>query len=96
MIPLITIFCWIRNLDALAPLSAVANLCIIFGLAVILYDCFHLIGEGNAAANGKDGGVSAVMLGGTAIPVFFGTAVYAYEGIGVVSDFIVEAGSWAL
>ena len=84
LIPMVTVFCWIRNLDALAPLSTVANLCIIFGLVVILYDCFHRIGEGEAAVNGRDGGVSAIVLGGTAIPVFFGNAVYAFEGIGVV------------
>ena len=85
LIPMVAIFCWIRNLDALAPLSAVANLCIIFGLVVILYYCTYLIGEGKAAANGRDGGVDAIVLGGTAIPVFFGNAVYAFEGIGVVS-----------
>ena len=82
LIPLIVIFCWIRNLDSLAPLATVANICIIFGLAVILYDCFYLVGEHKAAVNTV--GVDAVMLGGSAIPLFFGNAVYAFEGIGVV------------
>ena len=86
LIPLIVIFCWIRNLDSLAPLAAVANICIIFGLAVILYDCFYLIGEHKAAVNTS--GVDTVILGGTAIPLFFGNAVYAFEGIGVVSDML--------
>ena len=82
LIPLVTVFCWIRNLDSLAPLATVANICIIFGLSVILYDCFYLIGEQKAAVNTY--GVDAFILGGSAIPVFFGNAVYAFEGIGVV------------
>ena len=82
LIPLIVVFCWIRNLDSLAPLATVANICIIFGLAVILYDCFYLVGKHKAAVNTV--GVDAVMLGGSAIPLFFGNAVYAFEGIGVV------------
>ena len=84
MIPLVVVFCWIRNLDSLAPLAMVANICIIFGLSVILYDCFYLVGERKAAVNTF--GVDAVILGGTAIPVFFGNAVYAFEGIGVVKN----------
>ena len=86
LIPLIVIFCWIRNLDSLASLAAIANVCIIFGLAVILYDCFYLIGEHKAAVNTS--GVDTVILGGSAIPLFFGNAVYAFEGIGVVSDML--------
>ena len=82
LIPLVVIFGWIRNLDSLAPLATVANICYIFGLSVILYDCFYLVGERKAAVNTV--GVDAVILGGSAIPVFFGNAVYAFEGIGVV------------
>lgn len=86
LIPLVVVFCWIRNLDSLAPLATVANICIIFGLSVILYDCFYLISERKAAVNTF--GVDAVILGGTAIPVFFGNAVYAFEGIGVVKTHV--------
>lgn len=82
LIPLVVVFCWIRNLDSLAPLATIANVCIIFGLAVILYDCFYLVGEHKAAVNTV--GVDTLILGGSAIPLFFGNAVYAFEGIGVV------------
>ena len=78
LIPLVVIFCWIRNLDSLAPLATAANICIIFGLSVILYDCFYLVGERKAAVNTF--GVDAVILGG--IP----NAVYTFEGIGVVKN----------
>ena len=86
LIPLVVVFCWIRNLDSLAPLATVANICIIFGLSVILYDCFYLVGERKAAVSTS--GVDAAILGGTAIPLFFGNAVYAFEGIGVVKTHI--------
>lgn len=34
----VVLFCWIRNLESLSPFSLVANLCIIFCLAVIFYE----------------------------------------------------------
>lgn len=34
----VVVFCWIRNLESLAPFSLVANLCILFCLAVIFYE----------------------------------------------------------
>ena len=87
LVPLVAVFCWIRNLDSLAPLATVANICIIFGLSVIFYDCFYLVGERRAAVNTF--GVDAVILGGSAIPAFFGNAVYAFEGIGVVKIYVI-------
>jgi len=83
LVPLVTIFCWIRNLDALAPLATVANLCILFGLGVILFDVIHLMDERKAAIF-QHPGVKEAVVTGTALPVFFGNAIYAFEGIGVV------------
>ena len=88
LIPLVTVFCWIKNLDSLAPLSTVANLCILFGLGVILFDIIHLMVEGKAAVFQKSD-VNKISLAGTALPVFFGNAMYAFEGIGVVRDGIL-------
>ena len=90
LVPLVTVFCWIRNFDSLAPLSTVANLCILFGLGVILYDIFHLIDERKAAIfehpsikQWPAGGLITIV---TALAVFFGNSIYAFEGIGVVRN----------
>lgn len=85
LIPLVTVFCWIKNLDSLAPLSTVANLCILFGLGVILYDIIHLMEERKAAVF-EHPGVKQAIVTSTSLAVFFGNAIYAYEGIGVVSN----------
>lgn len=76
-------FCWIRNLDTLVPFSTIANLCIFFGLAVILYYVFYLFVEKKAKVFDEPG-VVAVKISGTALPFFFGNALYSYEGIGMV------------
>ena len=38
ILPVVVFSSWIRHLDDLAPFSLVANLCIFFCLAVILYE----------------------------------------------------------
>lgn len=83
LLPLVIVFCWIRNLDALFPFSTVANLCIFFGLAVILYYVFYLFVDKEAKVF-DESEVVAVKVGGTALPFFFGNALYSYEGIGMV------------
>ena len=83
LVPLVAIFCWIRNLDSLAPLATVANLCILFGLGVILFDVIHLMDERKAAVF-EYPGVKNAIVSSTALAVFFGNAIYAFEGIGVV------------
>jgi len=83
LLPLVIVFSWIRNFDALAPLATVANICILFGLGAITFDIFHLMDEKKAAVY-KPSGVKMVEVAGTALPVFFGNAIYAFEGIGVV------------
>ena len=80
----IILFSWIRNLDNLAPLSTLANICILVGLAVILYDeIYRLVTNGSSAAAVETGTVDSY---GTIQPLalFFGTAIFSFEGIGVV------------
>ena len=83
LLPLVVIFCWIRNLDSLAPLATVANMCILFGLCVIFYDVIHLMDERKAAVFQHPGAKKNVVTS-TTLAVFFGNAIYAFEGIGVV------------
>jgi solute carrier family 36 (proton-coupled amino acid transporter) len=67
---------WIRSLKYLAPVSGVANLLMAMGLSVtIFYSSQDLpsISERKAFA------------GWTNLPLFFGTAIYAFEGIGLVN-----------
>lgn len=83
LLPLVILFSWIKNLDTLVPFSLVANFCIFFGLGAILYYIFYLFVEKTAEVF-DSGEVVAVSIGGTVLPVFFGNALYSYEGIGMV------------
>ncbi len=87
MIIPITTFSWIRNLDNLAPLSLIANVGIFFGIFVIVCDEIYKLttsGPDSAAVLQTD---SNLVPYGTFIStcVFFGNAMYSFEGIGVVS-----------
>ena len=85
ILPLLVVCCWIRELEGLTMLSLVANLCIVFALIVILYEIlFQLtVGEDEEKAAIRRESLAAADL--TNFPLFFGSAVYAFEGIGVVS-----------
>lgn len=77
LIPMILLN-WVRNLKYLAPFSMVANACMAVGLGIIFYYVF----QGLPPIN-REG----MVLGFTSIkqlPLFFGTAIYAFEGIGMV------------
>lgn len=69
----------IRNLKFLAPLSMVANVCIVMGVVITFYyttqDIPPLSSRLYVAPLSK-------------IPLFFGTAIFALEGIGVVSEYL--------
>lgn len=77
---------WIRDLDKLSYYSMLANLALLFSLVVIFYDeIYHLITTDPAyAAQIKETGLPAVK-GAISVATFLGGAVYAFEGIGVVS-----------
>ncbi|XP_071786822.1 proton-coupled amino acid transporter 1-like [Asterias amurensis] len=78
LLPLVLIYCYIRNLDDLAPFSALGNILILSGIAIILGYLASHIGD---------------QVDPTTLPLatsldgfffFFGAAIYSYEGIGVV------------
>ena len=83
-VPLVIVASWIRNLDELANLSTVANMCILFSLIVILYDeldQFITSTPDNKAAV-RTGDVELALY--KTLPLFFGSVAFAFEGIGVV------------
>ena len=84
-VPLVIVATWIRNLDELAPLSTIANICIAFSLLVIVYDemeRFLTDREDIKAAVRVPGGVKLATY--QTLPLFFGGVAFAFEGIGVV------------
>jgi len=75
MIPVL-ISSLIRNLKFIAWLSAIANVCMLGGLVIILYYCsFDLPTLSSRSA----------IADWTTIPLFFGTSIFSFEGISLVS-----------
>lgn len=72
----ILLSCLVRNLKYLAPLSAVANIFMAVGIVITLY----FITQDLPAVSERNYIASVGQL-----PLFFGTALFAFEGIGLVS-----------
>ena len=74
-------------MDHLSSLSMLANLCILFGLSIIIYDEISRFVDGRAEAVKPHPHLDSF---GTAekLALFFGNALFSYEAIGVVSAFI--------
>lgn len=72
----VTLTCLVRNLKYLSPLSVVANILEFVGLGIIFYYIF----------SGPLPPTSSVPAFGSfsKFPIFFGTAIFAFEGISVV------------
>jgi proton-coupled amino acid transporter len=72
----IMLSCWIRDLKYLVPVSLFANFFMTVGIAVTLY----YISQELPAPSTRD-----YIAPWSKIPLFFGTTIYAFEGIGLVS-----------
>lgn len=71
----ILLACLIRNLKYLAPFSMLANLMMVVGLSITLYfGCQDL-----PHPSERD-----YIADWSRIPLYFGTTIYAFEGIGLV------------
>jgi amino acid permease len=71
----IMVSCWIRDLKYLVPLSLFANFAMTVGIAVTLY----YISQDLPSPSTRE-----YIAPWTRIPLFFGTAIYSFEGIGLV------------
>lgn len=83
----VVVFSWIRDLDQLSYFSMLANLAILFSLGVIFYDEIYRLTTSNASYQAQ---IRTTNLpestGAISVATFLGSAVFAFEGIGVVSS----------
>ena len=70
-------YVFVKTLRYLAPFALLANLLTAVGLAITLVHCFE---------NLQDTNKYPAFNSWTTIPLYFGTAIYAYEGISLVSS----------
>lgn len=76
LLPLLIIFSLIRNLKLLTPFSMLANILIAVGMGITFYYIFTDLPSVDTVQK-----IAEV----DKMPFFFGTAIFALEGIGVVS-----------
>lgn len=76
LLPLLIIFSLVRNLKYLAPFSMIANVLIATGMGITFYYIFSDLPSISNLPNFSSW---------SQLPLFFGTAIFALEGIGVVS-----------
>ncbi|GFY75116.1 hypothetical protein TNIN_101232 [Trichonephila inaurata madagascariensis] len=75
LLPLMMLFNFIRSLRTLSPFSSIANVLQSSGLIMVFYYLFRGSHSGN---------LSPYVAPIKKLPLYFGTAMYAFEGIGVV------------
>ncbi|XP_022111427.1 proton-coupled amino acid transporter 1-like isoform X2 [Acanthaster planci] len=78
LFPMVLVYCYIRNLDDLAPFSALANILTIVSI-LIIYE--YLVSHVGEFSDPKELPLAGNL---NEFFIFFGTAIYSYEGIGVV------------
>lgn len=76
LLPFLIVFSLVRNLKYLAPFSMLANVLIATGMGITFYYIFTDLPTISDVPNFSSW---------SQLPLFFGTAIFALEGIGVVS-----------
>jgi len=74
ILPLLWFLCVLRTLKYLAPFSLMANFTLLFSIGVVYYHDFTKINSP----------IDLEAVNWSSLPIFFGVAVYSYEGIGLV------------
>lgn len=72
--------CSVRNLKYLTPFSTVANVLMAAGVSAVVYEAAQDL----PSPNERD-----YIADWRQLPLYFGTAVYAFEGIGLVSTYLL-------
>ncbi|XP_055331791.1 proton-coupled amino acid transporter 1-like [Paramacrobiotus metropolitanus] len=75
VLPFLILLCYIRSLKILAPFSLAANLILCTCLVIIFVYVFGHLKSVDSVPQ---------FAGWSKLPLFFGTAIYAFEGIGIV------------
>lgn len=73
----------VKSLKALAPFSAFANLLNVVGLTLVMVNLLQDLPKSTKRAS---------VAGISTIPLFFGQAIFAFEGIGLVRNVLVFLG----
>ena len=83
---------WIRNLKPLARVIMIGNIFMISSLGIIFYYIFQDI---PSLENRKD--FHVIFSSWSQLPLYFGTVMYAFEGIGMVrfKNFTEEQSNWS-
>lgn len=74
----VLLFCMVRNLKYLTPFSTFANVMMAVGVSAVVYEAT----QGLPPVTTRE-----YVASWQSLPLYFGTAVYAFEGIGLVRCF---------
>lgn len=72
----VLVSCMVRNLKYLTPFSTIANILMAVGVSVVVYE---------ASQDLPPVSTREYIGSWQTIPLYFGTAIYAFEGIGLVN-----------
>ncbi|KAG7379200.1 hypothetical protein PHYPSEUDO_008897 [Phytophthora pseudosyringae] len=76
--PILLMLSWVRTLRRITPFSGLANFAVLSGIAIVFY---YSIDYWKHPRNPRE---TTVLADWSQLPEFYGTAVYSFEGIGLV------------
>jgi len=79
VLPVFLYCCFLRSLRKLLPVSAMANICILLGYALVMrYAVMHVVDDGPVPSSLHE------PVRWSSVPLFFGLVTSSYEGIGLI------------